>query len=103
MAHRRALEAKPAAFISVSLSSVLEGGQAEAKKYVATFLAATGWQPERTLLLGGALRFTEYDYFQEQIIRFIVMRDGGAPCGGEDREFTDRSALGSFIDGFLAV
>ena len=103
MAHRRALEAKPAAFISVSLSSVLEGGQAEAKKYVATFLAATGWQPERTLLLGGALRFTEYDYFQEQIVRFIVMRDGGAPGGGGDREFTDWNALGTFLDGFLAA
>jgi len=27
-----------------------------------------------TLLLGGALRFSEYDYFQEQIVKFIVMK-----------------------------
>ena len=32
------------------------------------------WQPAMTLLLGGALRFTEYDYFQEQIVKFIVMK-----------------------------
>ena len=103
MAHRQALEAKPSAFVSVSLSAVLEGGQADAKKYVATFLAATGWQPKSILLLGGALRFAEYDYFQEQIVRFIVMRDGGARGGGGDREFTDWNALGAFIDGFLAA
>jgi menaquinone-dependent protoporphyrinogen IX oxidase len=29
---------------------------------------STGWRPRKTLLLGGALRFTEYDYFQEQIV-----------------------------------
>ena len=103
VAHRAALGAKPAAFISVSLSAVLDGGQAEAKKYVANFLAATGWQPKSALLLGGALRFTGYDYFQEQIVRFIVMKGGGPPGGGQDdREFTDWNALGAFIDGFLA-
>jgi hypothetical protein len=41
-AHRRALDTKPSAFISVSLSAVLEGAQPEAKKYAETFLAATG-------------------------------------------------------------
>ena len=102
MAHRQALAAKPSAFISVSLSAVLEGAQDEAKKYVETFLAATGWRPAKTLLLGGALRLTEYDYFQEQIVRFIVMKGGGPPGGGhDDREFTDWNALAVFVDGFI--
>ncbi|MGE3528345.1 MAG: flavodoxin domain-containing protein [Methyloceanibacter sp.] len=103
MAHRGALAAKQAAFISVSLSAALEGGQAEARKYVASFLDATGWKPKSTLLLGGALRFTDYDYFQEQIVRFNVMKGDAPPgVGHEDREFTDWNALGAFIDGFLA-
>ncbi len=103
-AHRQALEAKPSAFISVSLSAVLEGAQPEAKKYAETFLAATGWHPARMLLLGGALRLTEYDYFQEQIVRFIVMKGGGPQAvGHDDREFTDWSALAAFLDGFLAA
>ena len=42
-----------------------------------------------TLLLGGALRFTEYDYFQEQIVKFIVMKRGGSASTERDREFTD--------------
>jgi menaquinone-dependent protoporphyrinogen oxidase len=103
MAHREALAAKPSAFVSVSLSAVLPGGEGEAKKYVASFLAETLWQPENTLLLGGALRFTGYDYFQEQIVRFIVMKNGAPPgSGGDDREFTNWDGLGGFIDGLLA-
>jgi hypothetical protein len=56
-----------------------------------------------TLLLGGALRFTEYDYFQEQIVKFIVMKRGNASTNKQDREFTDWNALAGFIDKFLEV
>jgi menaquinone-dependent protoporphyrinogen oxidase len=54
-----------------------------------------------TLLLGGALRLTEYDYFQEQIVKFIVLKVGSAASTGGDREFTDWNALASFVDRFL--
>jgi hypothetical protein len=73
IAHRKLLNAKPSAFISVSLSVVLEEGQTEAQKYVDRFVSVTDWQPHMTLLLGGALRFTEYDYFQEQIVKFSFL------------------------------
>ena len=101
IAHRKLLDTKPAAFISVSLSAVLEGGKTEAQKYVERFVSVTGWRPRMTLLLGGALRFTEYDYFQEQIVKFIVMKGGGAASTGRDREFTDWNALAGFVDGLL--
>ena len=103
IAHLEVLETKPSAFISVSLSAVLEGGGTEAQKYVDSFVSATGWWPRMTLLLGGALRFTEYDYFQEQIVKFIVMKHAAAASTGRDREFTDWNALASFVDRFLEV
>jgi menaquinone-dependent protoporphyrinogen oxidase len=53
------------------------------------------------LLLGGALRFTEYDYFQEQIVKFIVMKGGSAASIGGDHEFTDWQVLSDFVDEFL--
>jgi menaquinone-dependent protoporphyrinogen oxidase len=99
IAHRETLNTKSSAFISVSLSAVLEG--AEAQKYVDHFVSVTGWRPRRTLLLGGALRLTEYDYFQEQIVKFIVMKRSGAASTARDREFTDWHALAGFVDGFL--
>jgi menaquinone-dependent protoporphyrinogen oxidase len=100
IAHLEVLKTEPSAFISVSLSAVLEGGETQAQKYLDSFISATEWWPRMTLLLGGALRFTEYDYFQEQIVKFIVMKHGDASTG-RDREFTDWDALASFVDRFL--
>jgi menaquinone-dependent protoporphyrinogen oxidase len=100
-AHNKLLNTKPSAFISVSLSAVLEEGRIEAQKYVDDFVSVTGWHPRVTLLLGGALHFTEYDYFQEQIVKFVVMKRGGAPSTARDHEFTDWNALSGFVDGFL--
>ena len=53
-----------------------------------------------TLLLGGALRFTKYDYFHEQFVKFVVMKSG-APSPERDHEFTDWNALANFADRFL--
>jgi menaquinone-dependent protoporphyrinogen oxidase len=101
IAHHKLLNAKPSAFISVSLSAVLERERPEAQRYVDHFVSVTGWKPSLTLLLGGALRFSEYDYFQEQIVKFIVMREGRAEPCQSDREFTDWKALAGFVDTFL--
>jgi menaquinone-dependent protoporphyrinogen oxidase len=101
LAHHELLNAMPSAFISVSVSAVLEEAKADAQQYVDHFVSVTGWRPRKTLLLGGALRFTEYDYFQEQIVRFIVMKRGGAAITERDREFTDWNALAGFVDEFL--
>ena len=102
-AHRERLNDSPSAFISVSLSAALEETRSEAQSYVDRFVSLTGWQPSRTLLLGGAVRFTEYDYFQEQVVKFIVMKRGLTSEDGADREFTDWDALASFVDEFLEI
>jgi menaquinone-dependent protoporphyrinogen oxidase len=44
---------------------------------------------------------TEYDYFQEQIVKFIVLKGGSVASSGRDREFTDWNALAGFVDRFL--
>lgn len=99
-AHHEALSTRPSALISVSLSAALEDQKTEAQKYVDRFVSVTGWQPRMTLLLGGALRFTKYDYFQEQFVKFVVMKSGG-PSPERDYEFTDWNALADFADRFL--
>jgi len=101
VAHREILDARPSAFISVSLSAVLEDQKTEAQKYVDHFVSVTAWKPRMTLLIGGAARFTVYDYFQEQVIKFIIMKRGGTVGLDEDREFTDWIELGDFVDKFI--
>lgn len=105
-AHHGFLNGRPSALISVSLSAVLEETMPDARGYAERFTALTGWRPAMTLLLGGALRFAEYDYFQRQIVKFIVMKRGLEGDDGDDgedgeREFTDWDALARFLDGFL--
>jgi menaquinone-dependent protoporphyrinogen oxidase len=101
VAHRELLNVTPSAFISVSLSAVLEDEKVEAQRYLDQFVLATSWKPTMTLLIGGAARFTEYDYFQEQVIKFIVMRRGVTMGTNQDREFTDWNELGDFVDKFI--
>lgn len=102
-AHHAVLSDRPSAFISVSLSAVLEETKADAERYVDRFLSLTKWQPAMTLLLGGALRYDEYDYFQRQVVKFIVMKRGLVDETAEqgEQEFTDWDALAGFLDGFL--
>lgn len=101
LAHREQLKAKPSAFISVSLSAAYDSGKEEAMSYVEHFAKETGWQPASIHLAGGALKFSEYDFFKEQIIRYIVMAGRDVPSGQNDWEFTDWNALDQFVAEFL--
>jgi menaquinone-dependent protoporphyrinogen oxidase len=102
-AHGLALNANPSAFISVSLASAADDGRAEAKSYVDQLLQSTGWQPTATHLAAGAFRYDEYDYFHEQIIRHIVDRGRGLADVRGDHEFTDWTAIDSFVDAFVTT
>lgn len=100
-AHRDQLARKSSAFVSVSLSAVTTDGQEEAQQYVDRFIATTGWSPRKILLLGGALRWSECDYFQRQVLQRILLKGSITPGESVNYEFTDWAALESFIDDFL--
>ena len=101
--HLEQLQAKPTAFLSVSLSSVLEEDQHEDQGYVDQFLTETGWRPTRTELVAGALVYTQYDFFKCQIMKLIVWKGGGPTDASQDYEFTDWGALSRFVDSFLEM
>jgi menaquinone-dependent protoporphyrinogen oxidase len=101
-AHRDRLNAKLTAFVSVSLSAALED-HLEAQRYVDRFVAETGWRANRTLLVAGALRNTGYNYFEQQIVKHIVMKGGGPADTEHDYEFTDWEALSKFVDSFVEM
>lgn len=95
------LQNKPALFLSVSLSAAFSEGIAEAQCYVDAFLADTGWKTAQSLLVAGALRYTEYDYFQEQVIEHIVLKGHKVEAPKVDLEFTDWVSLLRVIDTFV--
>lgn len=101
--HAQTLNALPSALVSVSLSAAFESGLAEARTYVDRLLERTGWRPTAIHLAAGALRYETYDYFQEQIIRHIVLKDRAPEQIEGNHEFTDWDALTQFVDGFVAA
>ncbi len=104
LAHKAALSERPGAFVSVSLAVALpEDGIKEAEGYINDFISETGWVPTATLPVAGALKYDEYDFFKQQIVKFLVMQKGINVAPGEDHEFTDWAALDKFTDAFLAT
>ncbi len=90
----------PSALVSVSLSAAFESGMAEAQMYVDRLLERTGWKPTAVHLAAGALRYEKYDYFQEQIIRHVVLKDRAPERIEGDHDFTNWDALAQFIGDF---
>jgi menaquinone-dependent protoporphyrinogen oxidase len=102
IARRTLLEQVPSAFLSVSLSAAMKGGIAEARSYIADFIAETGWQPADTLPVAGALRYSEYDYFRQQVVRDVIFKNDFRIDAERDYEFTDWEGVKSFAENFVA-
>ncbi len=101
-AHREQLAAIPTLLISVSLSAAFKLGRKDAEGYLSDFLDQTGWTPGRSLLVAGALRFSKYDYFMQQIVEHVVMAHRELGEKTNDYDFTDWEALDAAVDEFVA-
>jgi menaquinone-dependent protoporphyrinogen oxidase len=101
---RAALETATTAFLSISLNAAIddEPHRAEARDYVDGFLTETGWKPDATLLVGGALRYGKLDFFRRQLLTFLLPRIVGMPTELGDHDFTDYEAVGGFVLDLLA-
>lgn len=100
IAHRKTLKTIPTLLISVSLAIAFENGEAEARGYAHAFADYVGYEPNEVLLVAGALKFDEYDYYMNQIVEHVVLENRGKIKG--DREFTDWDRLGDELDAFVA-
>ena len=98
--HAASLNALPSALVSVSLAAAFEGGHRDAQAYVDRLLERTGWRPTAVHLAAGALNSQKYDYFQEQIIRHVVLKDREPDDIVGDHDFTDWDALAQFVKDF---
>ena len=95
------LAVKPGMFVSVSLAAAFEKNAADAARYITEFQSRTGWTPAQSLAVAGALKSDEYDYFQQQIMEHIVLKDQDSFRLDEPREFTDWAGLADAVKKFL--
>ncbi len=102
--HLAALKAVPSAFLSVSLSAA---GDAEdvftAWTWLRAFLSDVDWRPSQTLVVAGALRFTEQDFLKRWLMKWIAKEKGAPRDTDRDYEYTDWAALTSFLKEFLGA
>jgi menaquinone-dependent protoporphyrinogen oxidase len=99
--HRDVLSARPCAFFSVSLSA---GGPRPkpkaAQRYLDKFLRKTGWQPQLTASLAGAIKYSLYGPIKRRVMIVFVGLGGGETDTTRDYEYTDWDAVDRFADAY---
>lgn len=102
-AHHAVLNAKPSAFISVSLSAAGENPDdwEGLDQCVARFLNETMWKPAALYHAAGAIRYSQYDFFKRLAIKFIAARHGQHTVTSRDYDLTDYDALQGFVLEFV--
>jgi menaquinone-dependent protoporphyrinogen oxidase len=94
-AHRDALEQRPTALVSVSLSAAEDSDEALAatQRCIEAFCADTGWTPGRSERVAGCLQYREYDVFTRQLMRLLMKRMGHPTDASHDYDYTDWAAV----------
>jgi menaquinone-dependent protoporphyrinogen oxidase len=102
-AYRETLNAKPSAFISVSLSAAGENPDdwEGLEQCLARFLSETMWKPKAVHHAAGAIRYSQYDFFKRLALKFIAARRGHSTVTSRDYDLTDYDALKTFVMNFV--
>ena len=97
------LQSRDTLFISVSLAAAFDDGALDAQSYVDEFIEKTGWRPDQSLKVAGAVRHGEYGYYKEQVLKHHVLGERPIEDPQSDHEFTDWKSLAKSIDGFVGT
>jgi len=98
-----ALNAKPAAFISVSLSAagVNPHDWEGVEQCLARFEHETLWTPQAVHHAAGAILYSHYDFFKRLALKFIAAERGQHTVISKDYDMTDYAALRGFVLAFV--
>ncbi|SIR84700.1 menaquinone-dependent protoporphyrinogen oxidase [Haladaptatus litoreus] len=100
--HAKELNRLPSAFFSVSLTAVEDTDEARmtAENLVTEFLAATGWNPDRTAVVAGALKYSRYGLLTRLLMKYVARKKGGGTDTSRDYEYTDWDEVERFATAF---
>ena len=96
------LAAAPTAFVSVCLGVLQHDAQVERDltSILQRFQSATGWAPDVSKLVAGALSYTQYGWVTRLVMRRIARKAGGSTDTSRDHEYTDWNDLRAFVEMF---
>src|SRR5262245_36873058 len=103
-AHEPQLRARPNAFVSVCLGVLQHSEKVdrELAEILRRFFVRTGWQPNESKIVAGALPYTKYNWLTRWMMRRIVAKAHGDTDTSRDYEYTDWAALADFAQRFGA-
>lgn len=87
--------------LSVSLNAAFPEGREEAQEYVTEMKMRTGLSPDTEMLVAGAVRVDEYDYFAKQVVQHVVMRGRPFDPNAGEHEFTEWDAVSAKVAEFV--
>ena len=102
-AQHQVLNAKPAAFISVSLSAagITPPDWETCDECIAKFEHETLWTPTAVHKAAGAIRYSQYDFFKRLALKFIAAERGEPIVTSRDYDLTDYEGLRQFVTRFV--
>ena len=93
------ISSKPSFFFSVNLAArKLNRSQANNNIYIKKYLESISWVPNMVEVFAGALRYSQYNFFNKIMIKMIMKITGGPTDTGIDVEFTDWKCVVDFSD-----
>jgi len=99
--NRDRLASLHSAFVSVSGSAARPEARPEAETVARKFFAATGWTPDEYQLIGGAVKFTQYNPFLRFMIKRMYARRGMTLDTKRNYDYTDWDAVRRFARAFV--
>jgi len=99
--NRARLAQMRSAFISVSGAAGEIETRPQAAEYLKAFFRATGWTANETLLAGGAVKFSRYNFLLRFVMKRIAASKGKTLDPHRDYESTDWEDVMRFARAFL--
>lgn len=97
LGHLEQLKAVDANLIGVCLTARKpEKATPQTNPYMRKLLARLEWQPRRVAVFAGAVRYSQYNWWQTRIIQLIMTMTGGHTDTHQDIELTDWGAVEAF-------
>lgn len=103
--HAKALPQKPSALLTVCLAihSPNADERTEAEHFPDQLTKRTGWKPAHSVVVAGALKYTQYSWLKRALMKQIAKKEGGATDTTQDHEYTDWNQVERFADTFFAA
>ena len=99
--HLSRLSEIPSAFVSVSGAATSIDGHGKALSYMLGFLEATGWKPDQSVSVAGALLYTRYDPITRMAMKYASAFAGRGTDTSRDYVYTDWFVLDELVNAFV--